>query len=159
MFSIAPTPEKLAQLPLNQIEKIIYPSGFYKVKAKNIKTTANDLVKKFNSKVPDSMDELMSLPGVGRKTANLVRNLAFNLLGICVDIHVHRISNRIGLIHTSKPIETEFELMKILPKKYWIIINELFVKFGQNLCFPVSPKCSACPITDICRKINVKKSR
>ncbi len=159
LFKNADTPEKLSGLSEETIEKLIYPAGFYKTKAKNIKKTAQILISHFNSKVPKTMDELLTLPGVGRKTANLIRNLGYNLNGICVDTHVHRISKRTGWISTSNPEETEYALMKILPEKYWISINELLVMFGQTLCKPISPFCSKCPIPEHCKRVGVKKSR
>ena len=159
LFRIADNPVKLAALSEQKISELIYPAGFYKTKAKNIKKTAEILISDYNCKVPKDMEELLKLPGVGRKTANLVRNLGYNLNGICVDTHVHRISNRTGWIKTSGPEETEFALMDILPEKYWILINELLVMFGQVLCKPVSPICSKCPIPDYCRRVGVTKSR
>lgn len=159
LFKKADTPEKISELSEKTIEKLIYPAGFYKTKAKNLKKTAEILMLKHNSKVPKNMEELLKLPGVGRKTANLVRNLGYNLNGICVDTHVHRISNRTGWVSTSNPEETEYALMDILPEKYWISINELLVMFGQVLCKPISPFCSKCPIIEHCRRVRVNKSR
>lgn len=159
LFKKADNPLKLMELSEKEISELIYPAGFYKTKAKNIKKTAEILISNYNSEVPKEMEELLKLPGVGRKTANLVRNLGYNLNGICVDTHVHRISNRTGWVKTSNPEETEYALMKVLPEKYWILINELLVMFGQVLCKPISPFCSKCPIPDYCRRIRVKKSR
>jgi endonuclease-3 len=159
LFKKAGNPEKLAALPEKEIAEIIYPAGFYKTKAKNIKKTAKILISDYNSKVPEKMEELLKLPGVGRKTANLVRNLGYNLNGICVDTHVHRISNRTGWVKTSNPEETEYALMEVLPEKYWILINELLVMFGQVLCKPISPFCSKCPIPDYCKRIGFTRSR
>ncbi|PMP92031.1 MAG: endonuclease III, partial [Desulfurella sp.] len=142
-----------------QIAKLIYPVGFYNVKAKNILEICKILVEKYDSKVPDSIEDLLSLPNVGRKTANLVLSKGFNIPAICVDIHVHRISNRLGIVKTKTPVQTEFELMKVLPKKYWIEYNDLLVPFGQNICTPISPFCSKCKLSFICPKIGVKSSR
>lgn len=159
LFKKADTPEKMAGLTEQEISKLIYPAGFYKTKAKNIKKTAEILISEYKSEVPREMEDLLKLPGVGRKTANLVRNLGYNLNGICVDTHVHRITNRTGWVKTSNPEETEYALMEILPEKYWILINELLVMFGQVLCKPVSPICSKCPVPGYCRRVGVKKSR
>ncbi len=159
LFKAADTPEKMIKLSEEEIEKLIYPVGFYHRKAKQIIQISKILLDKYNGKVPDKLEELLSLPGVGRKTANLVLNEGFGKLGICVDTHVHRISNRLGLVKTKNPTETEFALMKILPKKYWIIFNALLVTLGQNICTPVSPKCSVCPINKYCKKVGVEKHR
>ncbi len=159
LFKEADTPEKMIKLSEEEIEKLIYPVGFYHRKAKQIIQISKILLDKYNGKVPDKLEELLSLPGVGRKTANLVLNEGFGKLGICVDTHVHRISNRLGLVKTKNPTETEFALMKILPKKYWIIFNTLLVTLGQNICTPVSPKCSVCPINKYCKKVGVEKHR
>lgn len=159
LFSVADTPWKLRNLPTQKIEELIFPVGFYYTKAKNIKKVADILIEKYGGKVPDNMDELLSLPGVGRKTANLVLILGYNKDGICVDTHVHRISNRWGLVQTMSPEETEQALYKKLPKKYWKIYNDYLVSFGQNICKPVSPLCSNCPIESLCPKINVTKHR
>ncbi len=159
LFEIADTPERMLELETTEIEKLIYPAGFYRVKAKNIRRISEILVEKYGGQVPREMDDLLTLPGVGRKTANLVRNLGYNLNGICVDTHVHRISNRTGWVATKNPHETERQLMKVLPEEYWIEINELLVKFGQSVCSPLSPKCSICPIYNECRRIGVTKSR
>ena len=155
----APDPETLATLTKESISNLIFPAGFYRIKARNLKKMAQILVDSFDSKVPPTLKNLISLPGVGRKTANLVRSRAYNLPCICVDTHVHRISNRMGWISTSTPTQTEHMLMKILPKRYWISINLLFVRFGQNICTPVSPKCSVCPISNDCKQLGVHYSR
>ncbi len=159
LLSVAKTPEEMCQLTQEQIAKIIYPVGFYSVKAKNILEVCRILIEKFDSKVPDKLEDLLSLPNVGRKTANLVLSKGFNIPAICVDIHVHRISNRLGIVKTKTPHQTEFELMKVLPKKYWIEYNDLLVPFGQNICTPVSPFCSKCELSFICPKVGVKSSR
>jgi len=159
LFRVADTPEKMLKLSKEEIEKLIYPVGFYHRKAEQILKISKILIEKYNGKVPDSLDELLKLPGVGRKTANLVLNEGFGKLGICVDTHVHRISNRLGLVKTKTPEQTEFALRKILPKKYWIIFNTLLVTLGQNICTPISPRCSICPIEQYCPKVGVTKHR
>ena len=159
LFSVAKTPEELLKLSTKKIEELIYPVGFYRVKAKRIKEISKILIEQFGGKVPDSLDELLTLPGVGRKTANIVITQGFNKYGIAVDTHVHRVSNRLGLVKTKTPEETEIELRKIIPKKYWIEFNDLFVSFGQNICTPISPKCSICPINKYCNKVGVKTHR
>jgi endonuclease-3 len=159
LFEAASTSEELATLDERTIERLIYPAGFYKTKAKHLRETGIILVTKYGGRVPDKIDELLAFPGVGRKTANLVLNLGYGIPAICVDTHVHRISNRTGWVRTRDPEGTEFALMKILPKKFWIPINELLVRFGQNICTPTSPWCSRCPIFEYCRKIGVTKSR
>ncbi|SDC94274.1 endonuclease-3 [Desulfurella multipotens] len=159
LLSVAKTPNEMLKLTQEQIAKLIYPVGFYNVKAKNILEVCKILVEKYDSKVPDSIDDLLSLPNVGRKTANLVLSKGFNIPAICVDIHVHRISNRLGIVKTKTPVQTEFELMKVLPKQYWIEYNDLLVPFGQNICTPISPFCSKCKLSFICPKIGVKSSR
>ncbi len=159
LFKAASTPESLAGLEESEIARLIYPAGFYKTKAKHLKEVGRMLVSSHGSKVPDTIEELLAFPGVGRKTANLVLNLGYGIPAICVDTHVHRVSNRTGWVKTKDPEGTEFALMKILPKKYWIRINELLVRFGQNICTPTSPWCSRCPIRDYCERIGVGKSR
>ena len=158
LFNIADNPYKMLRIKDETLEKTIYPVGFYKTKAKNIKSICKTLIDKYNDKVPDEIDELLKLKGVGRKTANLVVTLGYNKLGICVDIHVHRISNRLGYVKTPTPEKTEFALRDKLPRKHWIIYNDLLVTFGQNLCKPVSPHCSICPIFKYCDRVGVLKS-
>jgi endonuclease-3 len=155
----APTVRELAGLSEKNIAKLIYPAGFYNTKAKNLRLMAQQLVTRFQGRVPESMEQLLELPGVGRKTANLVRNLGFGLDGICVDTHVHRISNRLGWVQTKTPEQTEGALEKVLPLRFWIPINELLVRFGQTLCTPISPFCSRCPIDKHCPRIGVGRSR
>jgi len=150
LFKVADTPEKILKLSEKEIVKLIYPVGFYRNKAKIIKEISKILVEKFDSKVPDDLETLLSFKGVGRKTANLVLSEGFGKPAICVDVHVHRISNRIGLVKTKNPEETEFKLMDILPKKYWKYINFVLVAFGQTICKPVKPKCKDCPIVKYC---------
>lgn len=150
LFSKYDTPEKLAVAELKGIEKLIMPSGFYKIKAGRIRAISRILIEDFGGKVPKEIDDLVSLPGVGRKTANCVLCYAFNIPAIAVDTHVHRISNRLGLVKTKAPRRTEDSLLETLPKKYWLDINELMVKFGQRMCLPRSPKCEKCPINSYC---------
>lgn len=159
LFQVADTPEKILNLKTNRIERLIYPVGFYKTKAKRLKQVCRILVEEYNGRVPDSLDELLRLPGVGRKTANLVITLGYGKPGICVDTHVHRISNRLGYVDTKTPEQTEMELRKKLPRKWWIKYNDLLVTWGQNICTPISPRCSICPLAKYCEKKGVKKSR
>lgn len=159
LFALADTPEKIASLPPSRIEKLIFPVGFYKVKAKTLISVSQLLLDKYGGKVPDDLDELLTIKGVGRKTANLVVTLGYGKPGICVDIHVHRISNRWGYIKSDTPDKSEFALREVLPKKFWLEYNDLLVTYGQNLCVPVSPFCSLCQIVKFCAKVGVKKSR
>jgi endonuclease-3 len=155
----APTPKALSELSPEEIGRLIYPAGFYNTKARNLQAMATVLVEKHQGVVPSDMDALLELPGVGRKTANLVRNLGFGLDGICVDTHVHRISNRLGWVRTRTPHETELALEEILPRRFWIPINELLVRFGQRICTPLSPRCSICLVAGHCRQVGVTRSR
>jgi endonuclease-3 len=157
LFSVASTPYEMVKLDEGEIRKLIYPVGFYRVKAKNILKISRILIDKFGGKVPDSMDELLKLPGVGRKTANIVLNVAYGIPAIAVDTHVHRISNRWGFIRTKNPQQTEEVLRKKLPVERWNHYNDLLVAFGQTLCKPIGPKCNICPIEEYCPKIGVKK--
>ena len=159
LFEIACTPETLARMPVRTIEKAIYPVGFYKTKARTVRDISKRLVEEYGSVVPDSIEELLLFKGVGRKTANLVVTLGYGKHGICVDTHVHRVSNRVGLVDTETPEQTEFALMKVLPKRYWIGYNELVVSFGQKVCKPISPHCSTCFFEKDCPKIGVGKHR
>ncbi len=159
LFGLASTPSDVSGLSVAKIEKSIYPVGFYHTKAKNIKNICANLIKRFNSKVPDDLELLLSLPGVGRKTANLVLTEGFNKLGVCVDTHVHRISNRLGYVKTSSPEQTEMSLRKKLPKRYWKVYNYLLVAWGQNICRPIGPRCSICQISLYCKKSNVINNR
>ncbi len=159
LFKLADNPSDMLKLSEKEIIKAIYPVGFYKTKAKNIKSICHDLISKYDSKVPDDIDELLMLNGVGRKTANLVVTLGYNKPGVCVDTHVHRISNRLGYIKTKTPDKTETALRKKLPEKYWIDYNSLLVSFGQHLCRPISPFCSRCPVIKFCDRVGVVKSR
>ncbi len=159
LFKIADNPYDMLKLSEEEIAKAIYPAGFYRNKAKTIKRISEIIIRDYGGNVPDSLEELLKLPGVGRKTANLVLALSFKKSAICVDTHVHRISNRLGFVKTKTPEETEIELMKKVPQKYWNKINDLFVAFGQTICKPVSPLCSKCPVSKMCEKIGVNKSR
>jgi endonuclease-3 len=159
LLQLAATPEEMLQLTEDEIISAIYPVGFYRNKAETIIRISGELVEKYESLVPDSIDELLKLKGVGRKTANLVVTLGYNKEGICVDTHVHRISNRLGYVKTTKADETEFALRDKLPKKYWIDFNTLMVAFGRRICRPVSPLCSECPISLYCEKVGVTRSR
>jgi len=159
LLQLAKTPEGMLELTVRQIEKAIYPVGFYRTKARVIQGICRDLLKRFDGKVPDELDELLALKGVGRKTANLVLIEGFDKPGICVDTHVHRISNRFGYVKTKTPDETEQVLRKKLPKPYWKRYNELLVVWGQNVCVPVSPFCSKCDVNQYCQRVGVEKSR
>lgn len=159
LFAVARTTEEILKLDEAQLQKLIYPVGFYPTKAKRLRQISKIIIEQYNNKVPDELDELLKLPGVGRKTANLVLIEGFHKEGVCVDTHVHRISNRIGYVKTKNPDQTEFALRKKLPKKHWVKYNELLVAFGQVLCRPISPFCSKCPVSDMCPKIGVKTSR
>ncbi len=159
LFALADSPENMQRLPEEKIEKAIFPAGFYRTKAKAIRRAARELVSRFGSRVPDTIEELLTLPGVGRKTANLVVTLAHGKAGICVDTHVHRITNRWGYVKTKTPHETEQALRAKLPKRHWIAINTLLVMHGQNICTPVSPFCSRCPVRRHCDRIGVTRSR
>ncbi len=159
LFALADTPEKLARLPLKKIEKAIYPVGFYRVKAGTIRDISRDIIMKHNGKVPDTMDGLLTLKGVGRKTANLVLTRGFDQYGICVDTHVHRITNRWGLVKTKTPDKTELALRGLLPKRYWKDLNGMLVAFGQRVCRPLSPLCSQCGVRAFCPQRGVSRSR
>ncbi len=151
LFDKYPTMEDIAFAPTDKIEKLIKPAGFYRVKTKRIKQVSNILMDEYDSKVPDNLKDLIKLPGVGRKTANCVLVFAFEKPAIPVDTHVHRISNRLGLINTNTPEESEFELEKVVPKKLWIELNDLMVQFGQDICRPINPKHDLCPLSEICK--------
>lgn len=155
----AGTPEAMLKLGEDRIRELIFPVGFYPTKAKRLMEISAILIEKYHGEVPSSMEELLGLPGVGRKTANLVLVEGFGIPAICVDTHVHRISNRLGYVRTKTPEETEMALRKKLPLPYWVSYNEILVAFGQILCRPVSPWCSKCPVREICRKTGVQKHR
>ncbi|MDR0656555.1 MAG: endonuclease III [Treponema sp.] len=155
----APDPKSLRALGEDEIARLSYPAGFYRTKARNLKAIAELLLEQYGDEVPADMEKLLAFPGVGRKTANLVLVEAFGLPGLCVDTHVHRISNRAGWVETKTPEETEMELRRTLPQKYWKDINPLLVLYGQQLCRPLSPFCSACVIKKYCRQAGVGKTR
>ncbi|MBZ5588965.1 MAG: endonuclease III [Acidobacteriia bacterium] len=159
LFAVARTPEGVAALPEGRIAKLIFPAGFYNTKARQIRAIARRLTEEHGTAVPADREALLALPGVGRKTANLVLGLGFAIPAICVDTHVHRISNRLGLVATRTPEQTEHALEKVLPRRYWIDINDLLVTFGQQICHPTSPKCSSCPLAGRCPRIGVTRSR
>ncbi len=159
LYALASNARKLADLPVGKIQKAIYPVGFYRNKAATILSVCRTLLDDYGGRVPDEIDELLKLKGVGRKTANLVVTLGFAKPGICVDTHVHRICNRWGYVETKTPEETEFALRAKLPGCYWLVINDLLVTFGQNHCTPVSPRCSTCMIAHLCDRRGVGKSR
>jgi endonuclease-3 len=159
LFALADSPETMVKLTAKKIEKLIYPVGFYRTKAKNILEICQTLIDRYAGQVPDSIDELLKFRGVGRKTANLVVTLGYRKAGICVDTHVHRISNRWGYVKTKTPEKTEFALRAKLPKQYWIEYNDLLVSFGQHLCRPISPVCSQCPVRKYCGQIGVTVRR
>lgn len=159
LFALADSPDTMQRLPEEKIEKAIFPAGFYRTKAKAIRKASREIVERFGSRVPDSIEALLTLPGVGRKTANLVVTLAHSKAGICVDTHVHRITNRWGYVRTKTPRETEQALRAKLPRRHWTAINTLLVMHGQNICRPVSPFCSRCPVRKYCDRIGVTSSR
>ncbi|RII29370.1 MAG: endonuclease III [Geobacter sp.] len=159
LFEIADSPEAILRLPIEELARLIYPAGFYRNKAEQIHEISRRIVADYAGNVPDEIDELLTFKGVGRKTANLVMTLGFGKPGICVDTHVHRICNRLGYVATKTPEETEMVLRGKLPAEYWIEINDILVAFGQNQCFPVSPRCSACCLHELCPRISVTKSR
>ena len=159
LFKVADNPYNMIRLSKSRIMKLIYPVGFYRTKANNILSICSDLINRYNEKVPDEIDELLKLKGVGRKTANLVVTLGYGKKGICVDTHVHRISNRLGFVKTKSPDKTEMALRDNLPVKHWIIYNDLLVSYGQNLCKPISPHCSICKIYKYCERVGVNHSR
>ena len=159
LFAIADTPLAMLNTPVAVIQKAIYPVSFYRVKAKTIHAICEQILSRFGGQVPSKLEELLELPGVGRKTANIVVTLAFGKAGIAVDTHVHRISNRLGYVKTKTPNDTEMALRRKLPRRYWLIYNDLLVAYGQNLCKPISPFCSRCKIAEHCRRVGVKVKR
>lgn len=152
LFAKYSTMEDIAFAPIEDVERLIKPAGFYRVKAKRIKQVSHILIEDYDSKVPNTLNELIKLPGVGRKTANCVLVFAFEKPAIPVDTHVHRISNRLGLVNTNSPEESEFELEKVVPKHLWIELNDLMVQFGQDICRPIHPKHELCPLIEICHE-------
>lgn len=159
LFAVASTPRTMLRLRATRIAQLIYPVGFYRTKAGVILGICRALLERYGGRVPDTIDELLTLDGVGRKTANLVVTMGFNKPGICVDTHVHRISNRLGYVRTRHPEETEMALRARLPRRYWIGYNDLLVAFGQNVCAPISPRCSSCPVSALCRRVGVTSAR
>lgn len=159
LFAVAETPEQIIKLPIKKLEKLIFSSGHYKKKSRVLKSVSKEILNRFKRKVPKTRDELLSIKGVGPKTANIVLAFAFNQLVLPIDTHCHRIPNRLGWVKTKKPEQTEVELGKILPKKYWPEFNGLFVLFGKTICQPISPWCSKCPVNKYCPKINVGRRR
>ncbi len=159
LFRLARTPRTMERLPTATIERVIFPVGFYRTKARTIRDVCRTLLERYEGRVPDTLEELLTIKGVGRKTANLVITLAFRKDGICVDTHVHRISNRWGYVRTKTPEQTEMALRARLPRRYWQIYNDLLVSFGQHLCHPTSPWCSRCPLARMCPKLGVTHSR
>jgi endonuclease-3 len=159
LFALATDPERMLATPVDTISKTIYPVSFYRTKSRTIHAICEQLLSKFGGAVPSSLDALLTLPGVGRKTANIVVTLAFRKPGIAVDTHVHRIANRLGYVRTRTPDETEMALRRKLPKRYWIILNDLLVAYGQNLCKPISPFCSKCKVAVYCKRVGVTTSR
>ena len=159
LFKIAPTIDKLYSVDESLVAESIKKCGFYLRKANQLKKIAQIVMEEWRGEIPPDEGKLMSLPGVGIKTASLVLNLSFSMDAICVDCHVHQIANRLGWVETEKPEDTEKALKKILPRKYWIIINELFVMWGQNVCTPISPKCSICPLSSSCPKKGEGRTR
>lgn len=159
LFAIADTPPALLELSEERLAEIIYPVGFYRNKARTLLAICHLLMKDYGGAVPNDLERLLALPGVGRKTANLVMTRGFGLPGICVDTHVHRICNRWGYVHTTTPDQTEYALREKLPSEYWIPINELLVTLGQNICHPSSPRCTTCPVAQWCARVGVARSR
>ncbi|MBR9704980.1 endonuclease III [Candidatus Pacearchaeota archaeon] len=159
LFSIADTPEKIIAIPTSRLEGIIYSTGHYHKKAKSLKSVSQELIDRFKGIVPNTREDLLSIKGIGPKTANIVLNFAYNQPTLPIDTHCHRIPNRLGWINTKTPEQTETALYKVLPQKYWFEFNGIFVLFGRTLCQPVSPWCSKCPVERFCPKFNVKKRR
>ncbi len=159
LFGVADTPRAVASLSVKRLEKLIFPVGFYRTKAVSLKKTCRVLLERFEGRVPETIAELLELPGVGRKTANLVLIEGFRKPAICVDTHVHRIANLWGYVDTANPEKTEFALRDRLPRRYWLDLNRLLVSFGQHTCVPLSPWCSKCPLEAKCPKIGVERSR
>ncbi len=159
LFKFARTPEEMSLLSAEKIMKAIYPVGFYRIKSRTIRELSGELLRKYGGRVPDTIEELLLLKGVGRKTANLVVTLGYGKPGICVDTHVHRITNRWGLIRARNPEQTEFALRELLPVRYWIELNGTLVAFGQGICRPISPLCSQCKVRPVCDRVGVTVSR
>ena len=159
LYAVADTPKDIVQLSIKRLEKLIFSSGHYKKKARTLQYVSKELIDRFDSKVPNTREKLMSIKGIGPKTANIVLAFAFGKNVIPVDTHVHRIPNRLGWVKTKTPEQTEAELERVLPKKHWREFNAIFVQFGQTICQPISPWCSKCPISEYCPRTNVNRSR
>jgi len=159
LFKKVKTPKDLLKIPKSKLETILKPIGFYRQKARYLRETAKKIIREYDCDVPDSFKELIKLPGVGRKTANLVLSLSFGKNTICVDTHVHRISNRLGFVKTKTPFETEMELKRVLPEKWWSKINTLFVLYGKSICTPLRPKCEECSVKEFCKFFREKNRR
>ena len=159
LFKVVKTPADLREIPVARLERLIFPVGFFRVKARHLKQMPDVLDREFQGRIPDTIDELCHLPGVGRKTANLVVALAFDKPGICVDVHVHRISNRLGLVRTDAPLKTEMALRTLLPRCYWKRWNRLLVAYGQTVCTPARPRCSICCVASCCSRCGVTVAR
>ncbi|MGE5196958.1 MAG: endonuclease III domain-containing protein [Deltaproteobacteria bacterium] len=159
LFKVADNPQKMLRIPQARIEKLIYPVGFYRNKSRHILEISRAIIRDYGGKVPDILEELLKLKGVGRKTANLVLGLGYGIPAMCVDTHVHQVSNRLGWVKTKDPYQTEEGLKKIIPRRYWIDLNTTLVTFGQNICVPVSPFCSKCYAYKLCKRVGVVRSR
>jgi endonuclease-3 len=159
LLAVAPDLAALARVPPRRIARLIYPAGFYRTKARTLRALARRLLAENRGRIPDDVDSLVALKGVGRKTANLVVTLGYGKPGICVDVHVHRISNRLGFVRTRTPDETERALRATLPRRWWIPINDVLVAFGRSHCTPLSPHCSTCPVAAACARVGVTRSR
>lgn len=159
LFEVADTPSAILKLPIKRLEKLIFSSGHYHKKAQTLKHVSSEILNRFNGQVPKTREELLSIKGIGPKTANIVLAFAFGENVIPVDTHCHRVPNRLGWVNTKTPEKTEIELLKIIPREYWKEFNAIFVQFGREICVPVSPKCLQCSVSKYCPKINVKKSR
>ncbi len=159
LFKVVKTPEEILKLPLRKLENLIYSSGHYRKKARTLKSVSREILERFSGKVPSSKEDLLSIKGIGPKTANIVLSFAYGKNVIPVDTHVHRLPNRFGWVKTKKPEDTEKELMKIVPKRYWKEINTTLILHGKNICRPISPLCSTCTVSKYCKKVNVVKSR
>lgn len=159
LYEVANTPQEIVNLPIKKLEKLIFSSGHYRKKARVLQSVSNELIQRFNSKVPSTREELLSIKGIGPKTANIVLAFAYGQSVIPVDVHVHVISNRLSWVKTKTPEQTEKELEKVLPRKYWREFNAIFVQFGIDKCITISPKCSSCPIRHLCPRIGVLRSR
>jgi len=159
LFQRADSPARMLRLSKGTIEKLIYPAAFFRRKTEQIRAICRQLIDEHRQRVPDEMQALLELPGVGRKTANMVLTLGFGKPGICVDVHVHRIANRLGWVETDHPDRTELALRRLLPRKHWTPINEVFVRHGQQVCKPLSPICSICPVKNDCPGLGLERSR